>query len=90
MFKENLSEEQIKRNREWISALRSGLYKQTTDWLKNKDCYCCLGLAYELSNVGSFIKEGMRGLKDYLIFSYCGEAKKLPTEVRDYYGLKIL
>lgn len=34
---------------EWITALRSGKYKQTRGSLKDSEGYCCLGVLCELS-----------------------------------------
>ena len=31
----------------WVSALRSGLYKQTTGVLSHNKCHCCLGVLIE-------------------------------------------
>ncbi len=33
---------------EWLEALRSGKYKQTTGCLKNEKGYCCLGVLSDL------------------------------------------
>jgi hypothetical protein len=40
----------------WIAALRSGEYKQTRGKLRSNDLtgYCCLGVACELSKLGTF------------------------------------
>ena len=35
----------------WVAALRSGDYKQGTDYLKKDDCYCCLGVLCEISKL---------------------------------------
>ena len=32
----------------WVSALRSGQYKQTTDKLRNCEGFCCLGVLTDL------------------------------------------
>jgi hypothetical protein len=32
----------------WVAALRSGEYEQTTDFLKDKDGHCCLGVLCDL------------------------------------------
>jgi len=32
----------------WITALRSGEYKQTSGRLREGDCYCCLGVLTDL------------------------------------------
>ena len=34
----------------WITALRSGEYKQTDGRLRQGDCYCCLGVLTDLYN----------------------------------------
>lgn len=34
--------------KEWIAALRSGDYKQTTGWLQKAGGFCCLGIACEV------------------------------------------
>ena len=36
---------------EWIAALRSGEYNQTTRTLKDNYGFCCLGVACEINNV---------------------------------------
>ena len=36
---------------EWIAALRSGEYNQTTLTLKDNYGFCCLGVACEINNV---------------------------------------
>lgn len=54
---ETLVEKKFKLNREfaekWVAALRSGEYKQGTNYLFNesKDSYCCLGVACVINNV---------------------------------------
>lgn len=35
----------------WVAALRSGEYKQGTGYLKNGNCYCCLGVACVISGI---------------------------------------
>lgn len=35
----------------WISALRSGVYRQTEGWLNCNGGYCCLGVLAESQNV---------------------------------------
>ena len=34
----------------WLRALKGGRYKQTTNYLKNDNGYCCLGVACEIYN----------------------------------------
>jgi len=38
----------------WISALRSGKYKQTNNTLKNSFGYCCLGVLCDISEVSEW------------------------------------
>lgn len=43
--------------RKWVAALRSGNYKQARGYLRPSDDsgYCCLGVACEISGVGSWV-----------------------------------
>lgn len=50
-----LTKEQIKNNRKWIKALRSGRYKQGVKRLRGDDKFCCLGVACDISGLGSWI-----------------------------------
>lgn len=43
-----MAHEWTKLQREWIAALRSGNYAQTTERLKDEKGYCCLGVAVHL------------------------------------------
>lgn len=50
----------------WIAALRSGKYKQGTQYLCNGGYYCCLGVACELEGLlvdDTTIKGGSRAKK---------------------------
>jgi hypothetical protein len=38
----------------WIEALRSGRYKQGRGRLRDGDAYCCLGVACEVSGLGTW------------------------------------
>lgn len=66
-----------KRIREWVNALRSGEYEQTTGGLKREDAYCCLGVACELSKLDQFNVYG----------EYLGYGGTLPVQVVDYLGV---
>jgi hypothetical protein len=49
-LKDELTEAEVQFTKDWISALRSGEYKQGRDYLKNiEGNLCCLGVACELS-----------------------------------------
>jgi hypothetical protein len=41
----------------WLTALRSGNYKQSKMQLKSDDGYCCLGVLCEVSGEGEFVEE---------------------------------
>lgn len=36
----------------WVTALRSGNYKQCREYLHKEDSYCCLGVLCEISGEG--------------------------------------
>lgn len=63
---------------QWVEALRSGKYKQTTDKLKRNDKYCCLGVLCEISNISEFSKE-----EEYLASDI-----HIPKKVRSWARLK--
>jgi len=44
----------VARRKEWVAALRSGRYPQTSNALRDVDGYCCLGVACEISGLGSW------------------------------------
>lgn len=50
-----LTKEQIKNNRKWIKALRSGRYEQGISRLRTDDSYCCLGVACDISGLGKWV-----------------------------------
>jgi hypothetical protein len=45
----------------WIEALESGKYQQGTGQLRNGDCFCCLGVACDLSDAGQWKHVGYVG-----------------------------
>lgn len=85
-----MDEQQKQRIKRWIEALRSGEYQQAQDALRVLDefdedegsyCYCCLGVACQISGLGDWndrdqYRDG-KGLADCY----------LPPEVADYFGL---
>jgi hypothetical protein len=38
----------------WVAALRSGAYQQTTETLKDRSGFCCLGVLLDLSKIGQW------------------------------------
>jgi hypothetical protein len=71
----------------WITALRSGKYRQGTGALHNltKDEFCCLGVLCDLAVQADVeVVDGVVG-DDYA--TYDGEASYLPLSVRQWAGL---
>lgn len=75
---------EIKKQRviKWIEALRSGKFKQGKIFLKKDNCYCCLGVACELSELGQWTSS-----ENDWMSSYLGATYALPAKVQNYYGL---
>jgi hypothetical protein len=54
------SEQQKEHRKLWVEALRSGKYKQAQSCLRNhRGAMCCLGVACEISGLGSFKSDGV-------------------------------
>lgn len=69
----------------WVKALRSGEYKQTTGALHNQDGFCCLGVACELAVEAGIVTSHDKGnLYTYGTSNNCGA---LPNEVSKWLGL---
>jgi hypothetical protein len=67
---------------QWVTALRSGKYKQGTGQLKNYDgAMCCLGVACDISGLGSW-----RG-ETYVVSPYDLSRTNLPQAVIDYFSV---
>jgi len=61
----------------WIEALRSGKYKQGRLTLRTRnDCYCCLGVLCDVSNISKWEVNGA-------YYSYDGALGFLPLSLRD-------
>jgi hypothetical protein len=79
----------------WISALRSGQYKQGTGYLNSNVGMCCLGVLCDLYDPNKWgksapaitmhasTKDGLKDCKDYST-----EAAYPPLKVREWAGLK--
>lgn len=67
----------------WIEALESGEYKQTTNYLKTKNGFCCLGVACDLYDHTIWIVGSID--KGYL--NYAGKTSSPPNYVNEYFGL---
>lgn len=65
--------------KEWVTALRSGKYKQGRHQLKtSKNEYCCLGVLCKLSGLAKFNK----------LESYLDADVALPEQVMKWAGIK--
>jgi hypothetical protein len=52
---------------QWIAALRSGKYPQTTHNLKTEQGFCCLGVLCDISGVGEWDDQG-HGYEYYVVY----------------------
>lgn len=69
----------------WIAALRSGAYKQGTQWLRNGNEFCCLGVACDLYNKTH--KRGLDIRKEGGEYYFDGSADYLPNKVQKWLGM---
>ena len=87
----NYTAEETKENRQmWVNALRSGKYTQYKGKLTNVDttAFCCLGVACDISNLGTWIKLDNEKTCVYSTKSEnYGHIGELPTEVQEWLGL---
>ena len=61
---------------QWIDALESDIYQQTTGRLRRDDAMCCLGVLCHVSNISNWINE-----------KYMGEKGSLPDDVKKWVNL---
>lgn len=76
--------------KQWVEALRSGEYPQTTDRLHNEEGYCCLGVACHLSGLGTWKLDEHStepAVWGYVIGDGLREVSVLPDAVIEHYGL---
>ena len=71
--------------KQWVEALRSGKYKQSTTCLKSKKGYCCLGVLCELAVEAGIVEPTLE--RDGQA-SYNGYTHFLPPEVKNWVRLK--
>ena len=74
--------------REWVKALRSGEYEQTTGALRRGDGYCCLGVACDISGLGEWRDKPDMAESFYVIGDRPGESATLPRDVREWLGVE--
>lgn len=66
----------------WVTALRSGEYKQTKAKLKDSTGHCCLGVLCELA-----LKENVVSYEPFNM-TFAGSATILPVSVRNWANMK--
>ena len=64
----------------WVEELRSGRFEQTQHALRRDDAFCCLGVACEISGVGTWSG-------DLYTVGGRAEANYLPKAVQSWLGL---
>ncbi len=75
----------------WVDLLESGKYKQGREQLRTRNGYCCLGVACDMTMLGTWVKEdGDKG--DWMYKAGEGRGTRtnsghLPGIVRDRLGL---
>ena len=83
----------VARRLELIEALESGKYKQMVTRLRTADCFCIMGVACEVSRLGSWAKdeegyERLPGTEEKLYYFQINDSSYsciVPDEIRDYY-----
>lgn len=94
----DMSDEAAARVMTWIEALESGKYQQTRGMLRTKDevtgqlQYCCLGVACEISKLGTFVESPPpivtdEGAHKFIVNPQSYSDSQLPHEVSGYFGL---
>jgi hypothetical protein len=69
----------------WLRALRSGKYQQTTGRLHEGQGFCCLGVLCDLCPEGEWGEPG--SITGTPCKDYCGSVNDLPAEVLKWAGL---
>ena len=70
----------------WVTALRSGAYKQTRNALHDSDGFSCLDVACDIYDK-RFPGKLRIDIIDQGIHAYEGNIKRLPQKVKDWLGL---
>lgn len=70
----------------WIKALRSKKYTQTKSHLKDSKGYCCLGVACDISGLGTWTKTE-HGYMSFKPENEFAASSSLPVVVSEWLGL---
>jgi hypothetical protein len=82
-------EQQAENRAKWVTALRSGEYKQGRQMLRSDaDEYCCLGVACELAAAENVVPEARRVNAAEWDYEYGGDGQLLPDAVVEWLGLR--
>ena len=77
---------------EWVAALRSGKYSQTTGTLRDEVGFCCLGVACDLSDPEGWVDIGQPEFR--FVYnredSQLQERSYLPPHIREQLGVNNL
>ena len=68
----------------WVAGLRSGKYQQGKFRLRNKDKYCCLGVACDINDSSQWEK-----MPNSPVYLYEGCTDILPDELRNLLNLAL-
>lgn len=78
--------------KKWIKALRSGKYKQARGALRNRDDFCCLGVAcdrfHDETGEGEWRKEEFSERREFILPHGSHQASYLPARVQRWLGIK--
>lgn len=80
-------EQQKEHRRLWVEALRSGKYQQAQGALHDAGGFCCLGVACDISRLGSWERSGADEDRFYLVDDDL-EDSVLPIAVQRWLGLR--
>lgn len=75
---------------QWVDALKSGKYQQGTGTLRaqHDDKYCCLGVLCEISELGTWDREGWEWVWAYKVGEEDENAAVLPAAVQEWAEMK--
>ena len=78
--------EQVKEN--WLSALRSGDYKQTQLKLHTDDGFCCLGVLCDLYGKEHNVEWDLVEDEDHSYYEFQDKESHLPSSVMEWAGVE--
>lgn len=73
--------------RQWVAALRSGRYPQTTGYLRDENGFCCLGVLCDIRNSKVWIPAKAPSTIGAEHYTFDGQSHHLPMSVYLWAGL---